>query len=237
MTGPSVVVVSGAGGGIGRAIAEVLVAAGTVVVAADLDPGRFEHEDVHPVVADVTDDASLTRALDVATNLGTLHGLVNCAGMLVETPVGDLDGIGAETMMAVNLLGAMRLTRLAAVRLARGGAIVNISSIAAAGGSTPAVSGYAASKGGLEAYTRAMACELGPRGIRVNAVAPGIIRAPMAGLLLDAPGGEDRILRRVPLRRLGEPTDIAEVVAFLLSDRASYVHGTVVTVDGGMRAM
>jgi 3-oxoacyl-[acyl-carrier protein] reductase len=236
VTAPKVVVVTGARGGIGRAIVDCVAASGATVVAADLAPGTHTADRVHAATVDVLDDGSVAEVLDLAAGLGTVAGVVNCAGVLVETPIGDLDGTGAEAMLAVNLLGAMRVVRHAAPHLGRGSAIVNISSIAAAGGSAPAVSGYAASKGGLEAYTRATACELGPSGVRVNAVAPGIIRAPMAGLLLDAPGGEDRVLRRVPLGRLGEPRDIAEVVAFLLSERSAYVTGAVVTVDGGIRA-
>lgn len=236
MSGSSVVLVTGAGGGIGASIAQVLAERGHTVVAADLKPSSEAQAEVHPVATDVTNDASVAAAIELALSLGSLRGVVNCAGLLVETPVADLDGQGNELMVAVNLLGAMRVVRLAVPHMEAGAAIVNITSIAAAGGSAHAVSGYAATKGGLEAYTRAMACELGPRGIRVNSLAPGIIRAPMAGLLLNSERGEERMVRQIPLGRLGEPTDIGRVVAFLLSEDAAYVHGTVVTVDGGVRA-
>lgn len=236
MSDASVALVTGAGGGIGAAIAQTLAERGHTVVAADLALGRHDHPAIHPVAADVTDDASVTAAIDLARSLGRLRGVVNCAGLLIETPVGDLDGRGNEAMLAVNLLGAMRVVRLAVPHMESGSSIVNITSIAAASGSAPAVSGYASTKGGLEAYTRAMACELGPRGIRVNSLAPGIIRAPMAGLLLHDERSEQRMLRQIPLGRLGEPVDIGKVTAFLLSDDAAYVHGIVVTVDGGLRA-
>lgn len=236
MTDTSVVVVTGAGGGIGASITQVLAERGHTVVAADLEPGRADHPHVYPQVTDVTDDASVAAAIELACSLGPLRGVVNCAGLLVETPVSDLDGQGAEATLAVNLLGAMRVVRHAAARMEPGSAIVNITSIAAAAGSARGVSAYSASKAGLEAYTRALACELGPRQIRVNAVAPGVIRAPMAELLLQGGRGEERLVRQIPLGRLGEPDDIARVTAFLLSEDAAYVHGTVVTVDGGLRA-
>ncbi len=231
-----VVLVTGAGGGIGAAIAGLLAERGDTVVAADLTPAPPAHPRIHPHPTDVTDDASVAAAVERAIGLGALRGVVNCAGLLIETPVTAPGGEDPEKIIAVNLLGAMRVVRFAAAQMGPGSAIVNISSIAAASGGAYGVSGYASSKAGLEGYTRALACELGPRGIRVNALAPGIIRAPMAGMLLQGGRNEERFARQIPLRRLGEPADIARVVAFLLSADAGYVNGTLVTVDGGLRA-
>ncbi|MGE3622134.1 MAG: SDR family NAD(P)-dependent oxidoreductase, partial [Acidimicrobiia bacterium] len=138
-------------------------------------------------------------------------------------------------VLAVNLAGTKRVTRAVAPRMPAGGAIVNISSISVSTPSAYGVSTYASSKAGVEAYTRATANELGPKGIRVNAVEPGYVRAPMLTTLLDA-RGEERLVKTIPLRRLAEVGDIAEVVEFLASDRAAYVTGIVVPVDGGALA-
>lgn len=236
MSAPGVVLVTGAGGGIGSAIAELLAERGDTVLAADVAAATTTHPRIHPQTTDVTDDASVAAAVERAVGLGNLRGVVNCAGLLLETPVSEADGSRPEKVLAVNLLGAMRVVRLAAGHMGPGSAIVNISSIAAVSAGAYGVSGYASSKAGLEGYTRAIACELGPRGIRVNALAPGFIRAPMAGLILQGGKNEERLVRQIPLRRLGEVDDIARAVAFLLSDDAGYVNGTVLTVDGGLRA-
>lgn len=159
---------------------------------------------------------------------------MNCAGVLRETPLERSDDRDVDDVMDINLVGTMRVCRLASPHLEAGGAIVNIGSMAASAGSAPAVSAYAASKGGVESYTRAIACELGGRRVRVNVVAPGFVRAPMSELMRS--GGDERLVRHVPLGRLAEPREIGEVVEFLLSERASYITGEVVHVDGGVLA-
>jgi 3-oxoacyl-[acyl-carrier protein] reductase len=220
--------------------------AGWLVVRADLAPQLASHlsnaaepDAVRGITAqplDVRSTPSVDHAIASACGLGDLGAVVNCAGLLRQTPLDDMHDEDIEAVLEVNLAGVMRVCRAASVHLGDGSAIVNISSIAAGAGGAHGVSAYGASKAGVEGLTRALACELGPRGIRVNALEPGFVRAPMAGVMLDRPGGEERLARAVPLGRLAEPGEIAEVVEFLCSDRASYVTGSVIVVDGGVRA-
>ena len=229
-----VALVTGAAGGIGGAIVDRLIEAGYVVVAGDVQPSPHESAAVQPVTLDVRSNDSVAATVDAAATLGRLHAVVNCAGILRETPIDRSDERDVDAVTNVNLVGTMRVCRLASPHLDGGAAIVNIGSLAGSAGSAPAVSAYAASKGGVESYTRALACELGGRRVRVNVVAPGFVRAPMSELMRS--DGDERLARKVPLGRLGEPQEIAEVVEFLLSDRASYVTGVVVHVDGGVLA-
>ncbi|MCZ7526685.1 MAG: SDR family oxidoreductase [Acidimicrobiia bacterium] len=231
-----VALVTGAAGGIGAAIVDRLAKADYEVVAGDVaDPGP-ERPGVHPVRLDVTSPDDVAAAVAAAAERGRFRALVNCAGFLRSTPVDGTAEADVEATVAVNLVGTMRVCRAAAAALRAPAAIVNIGSIAAASGSAPGVSAYGATKAGLEGYTRALACELGPRDVRVNLLAPGFVRAPMSELLRSTPRGEERLVRQVPLGRLAEPEEIAEVVEFLLSERASYVNGVVLPVDGGTLA-
>jgi 3-oxoacyl-[acyl-carrier protein] reductase len=237
-----VAVVTGAAGGIGRAIAERLAKEGYAVLGGDVawpavqDGAGGAIGTVEPVTMDVSRTDDVTRALQRAGAIGTVRAVVNCAGVLSDSRIDELTDEQLETQLAVNLGGAMRVCRAAIPLMAEGAGFVNIGSIAAAAGGAPGVGVYASTKAGLEGFTRALACELGPAGIRVNLIAPGFVRAPMSELLRSVPKAEQRLIRQVPLRRLAEPEEIAEVVAFLLSDRASYINGVVLPVDGGRLA-
>jgi 3-oxoacyl-[acyl-carrier protein] reductase len=237
-----VAVVTGAAGGIGKAIAERLAKEGYAVLGGDVSwPAHQEAADaatgtVAPLAMDVSRSDDVDRALQKAGAAGRLRAVVNCAGVLMDSRIDELSDDQMESQLAVNLAGSMRVCRAAIPLMSEGAGIVNIGSIAAAAGGAPGVGVYAATKAGLEGLTRALACELGPAGIRANLVAPGFVRAPMSELLRSTPKGEERVLRQIPLRRLAEPEEIAEVVAFLLSDRASYVTGAVIPVDGGVLA-
>jgi 3-oxoacyl-[acyl-carrier protein] reductase len=236
VTAAQVALVTGAAGGIGRAIATHLATAGYRVLAGDVADPPGEHPGVVDQRLDVLSRDSVTAAVDAACALGRLAAVVNCAGLLREVQVTDGDDSAIEDVIAVNLTGAIRVCRATVPHLGEGAAIVNIGSISSEAGSAKGVSAYAASKGGLHAYSRALACELGRRGIRVNVIAPGIVRAPMADLMLAPEGAEERIVRTIPLRRLAEPDDISGAVGFLLSPAASYITGVYLAVDGGLLA-
>lgn len=232
----TVALVTGASGGIGRAIAQRLAEAGHLVLGGDLTPPdplapadeRILHQEL-----DVGDDDAVRAAVHRACGLGALRVVVNCAGILAPSKTADLPEDKLQAQLDVNLAGTVRVCRAAAPHLEPGSAIVNISSISSVLGGAPGVAVYAATKAGVEGFTRALACELGRRGVRVNAVAPGFVDAPMASLLRADPEQEARLVASVPLRRLARPEEIAEVVEFLGSDRASYINGETIRVDGG----
>ena len=238
-----VVVVTGAAGGIGRAIAERFAGQGCRVAVNDVNASgadevvaaiRDAGGEAMAVVADVSDGAAVAAMFDsVLAEWSTVDVLVNNAG-LVSPMLHFFDGDEAwwRRLIDVNLTGHFLCSHRAARIMAKagGGSIVNMSS----GGATRAhraFTAYDASKGGIEALTRAMALDLGPYGIRVNALMPGSIDT--SGLSLD-----DRRMRgeNVPLGRVGEPYDMTGAALFLASDDASYITGHVVKVDGGMLA-
>jgi len=239
-----VALVTGGTGGIGRAICARLAGAGYAVLAGDVGVGDPPAAAVAPAAAgdvvdypmDVRSDASAEAAVQAASRMGKLTGVVNCAGVLREARADVMPQEEADAMWAVNVMGAGRVTRAALPNLGTGAAVVNISSIVGAIGRFAGTAMYSASKAGLEGMTRVLACELAPRQIRVNAIAPGYIRVPMAPSWESMSGGEDVLIGQVPLGRLGEVEEIADVVEFLLSDRSSYVTGSVIRVDGGVWA-
>jgi 3-oxoacyl-[acyl-carrier protein] reductase len=227
------VLVTGGSRGIGRAIATKLSGDGMRVYAGYL---RREQPaaGLTPIQFDVTDAAACQAAVDrIVGETGSLDVLVHAAGVARDSlfPLSSPDDW--DEPVRVNLGGALRIAR-AAVRpmlAARRGAIVLVGSVAGLRAS-PGQVGYAASKGGIHAATATLAAELAPRGIRVNAVLPGLVAAGMVARL-DQRIVEDR-RRHIPLGRLGRADEIAEVVAFLCSDAASYVVGQLLVVDGGM---
>ncbi|GAA4160450.1 SDR family NAD(P)-dependent oxidoreductase [Shinella granuli] len=225
------VVVTGGGTGIGLATAQVLVERGWQVTAAGL-----EREDGFPdaarfVECDVTDAASLAKVFE---GVETLGGLVTCAGTIQYGR--EWEEAVFEKVMAVNVTGVLSSCTAARDALQRGGgAVVNIASMWSWFGN-PVAPAYGTSKGAVAALTRSLAVAWGASGIRVNAVAPGWVETRISeGARADA-ARRARIDARIPIGRWAATVEIARVVAFLLSEDASYVHGAIVPVDGGYLA-
>jgi 3-oxoacyl-[acyl-carrier protein] reductase len=187
--------------------------------------------------ADVSDAKSLKAFILAAEKRhGPIYGLVNCAGVAVESVLALMPHDEIDKVLSVNLAGTLYLTSQVVRRMLLsdgGGSIVNISSIVGMRGYN-GLAAYSATKAGLDAVTRSLARELGPRRIRVNSVAPGYLETQMTGEL-DARQIQ-QITRRTPLGRLGQPSDAAGPVLFLLSDAACFITGHVLVVDGGITA-
>lgn len=223
--------VTGAASGIGAACAEVLARDGWDVVGVDLQGGAG----IRPL--DVTSEADWEA---LVAEIGPFDGLVTSAGIRTRGMIVDTALDEWERHLRVNVTGtwlAIRamLRAVSAGEPRRARAIVTISSVNASL-AVPGQAHYVASKGAIVALTRAAALEGAPLGVRANSIAPGPIRTPMAGERLSDPEQVRWLTGRVPLGRIGEPDEIAELAAFLLSDRASYVSGEVVYADGGWAA-
>jgi 2-dehydro-3-deoxy-L-rhamnonate dehydrogenase (NAD+) len=237
-----VALVTGGGSGIGAACAHTLAERGARVAVADLDPAAAEAVAVaiggvaFPV--DVTDPDQCARLVDqVVADLGGLHIAVNNAGIGgSHEPVENYDVDVWRRVLAVNLDGVFYCLRaeLRHMVAARAGAVVNMASIFAVAGqwSLPA---YVASKHGVLGLTRAAALDSATKGVRVNAVGPGVIRTPLVDTHQDE-AGKKALAAGNPSKRLGEPSEVAELVAWLCSDAASFCNGGFYPVDGGFTA-
>ena len=195
------------------------------MVAGDITPA----ERVLPL--DVTDEGDWDQVLD---QVGPLAGLVNCAGIRTRSSIVDTTAADFERHLRVNVIGTWLGIRGFLRRHQPGevGAIVNVSSVNAEI-AVPDQAHYVASKGAVSALTRAAALEAAPLGVRVNAVAPGPVRTPMTAERLGDPEQAAWLDARVPMGRVAEPAEIAEVISFLLSDKSSYITGEVLFTDGG----
>lgn len=236
-------VVTGAGRGLGAAIAAGLAQAGAAVIVTDIDgeaaigTATALRDDGHAASAEALDITDRTAVAAFAATLGALDVLVNNAGVAGRAAFQDTEATEVwDRVMAVNLEGTFNMSRACVPALAAaGGNVVHLGSVAGfvAGGSS---TGYVVSKGGVHALTRAMARDLAPLGIRVNAVAPGVVMSDMALAQLARPGGTDWFMNRVMMKRIGEAAEVVAPVVFLASSLASYITGVVLPVDGGFLA-
>ena len=231
--------VTGGGTGIGRAVALALRAGGAQVVVG----GRREaplrelaaQEGIEWVGVDVSDPGQVAASIERVLELhGRLDILVNNAGVYSVAPLEETSEESLQLLWEVNVAGVLRVSRAAlpALRESRG-AIVNISSIVARGVFPGAVA-YSASKAAVEHATRVLAAEVGPQGVRVNAVAPGPTETPMTEHLLADSGTVAALAGQTPLGRIGRPEDVAPAVVFLASSAASWVTGEVLSAAGGL---
>lgn len=235
-----VCVITGGAGGLGRAIAAGFVAQGARVALLDRDGAGAEAAAAEigglGLGCDIADEGAVRAACAVvAARLGAADVLVNNAGILRPGPLATLPLAEWNAMLAVNLTGYLLCAQAfgVAMRERRSGAIVNIASIAASfpQGQSGA---YSPGKAGVAMLSRQLAVEWGPLGVRSNCVSPGMVRTPMSEAFYQAQGVAAARANLVPAKRYGVPTDIADAVLFLASDRASYVTGQDLVVDGGM---
>jgi 7-alpha-hydroxysteroid dehydrogenase len=237
-----VAIVTGGGAGIGRAIAETFARAGCQVVVSDLkeetaaavaESIRGQGGQAASIACDVTNEEALARLVDFTlATFGKITTLVNNAGGGGPKPF-DMSMDDFTWAYKINVFSTFRLSQLCAPHIdaAGGGAILNISSMAG-DNTNKNMASYSSSKAAVTHLTRNIACDLGPKGIRVNAIAPGAIKTDALATVL-TPEIEKAMLRHTPLGRLGQPSDIANAALFLCSPAACWVSGQVLTVSGG----
>lgn len=240
-----VCIITGAAQGIGRAIAEQFAADGAIVYACDMKEGTMDEwavvcaekyqTKIIPLYFDVTDAVAVKAAfMSVFKAEGRIDVLVNNAGVVFNKKIGMIVRPETELMFRVNVIAVIEMTQLVSRLMARcgGGSIVNIASVTAVLGS-PGQSAYSATKGAIMSFTKSAAKELAPLGIRVNSVAPGIVKTERFAELYEQSGEKiDARIQRIALGRLGTPEDVANACSFLASDRASYISGQILGVDG-----
>ena len=243
-----VAVITGGASGIGQAAAVEFARVGIASVvgyhpgdphspAETEDAVRAVGGEVAMVAADVRSTADCDRLIDEAlTRFGRIDAVVANAGIMRRSPIDSLTDDAWEELLDVDLTGVMRVFRAAVPHLAHGGSLVAVSSISGAVYGFAERPHYSAAKAGVVGLVRGLAVELGPRGIRANAILPGVVETPQSLDPVNSSGraGIDRIAQGIPLRRAGMPDEIARVIAFLCSDAASYVTGAELRVDGGI---
>lgn len=237
-----VALVTGGSRGIGRAIVEALANDGAKVAfvynsnkaAADEVVASLSGKDVKAIQADVrSKEASEKVVADIVEEWGSLDILVNNAGIIRDGLLATMDAQQWQDVIDTNLTSVFNFCQSVTRQMMsqRYGRIINMSSVAA-DVSNPGQANYAASKGGVEGFTRCLATELARRGVTANAVAPGFIETDMTTAVVEVAGKE--IKKKIPVRRLGKPDDIANAVLFFAQEASSYVTGQILKVDGGL---
>ena len=240
-----VCIITGAAQGIGKAIAEQFAFDGAIVYACDMKEGTMDEwakecaerngTRVIPQYFDVTDATAVKNVfMGIFKEEKRIDTLVNNAGVVFNRKLGMVQRAETELMFRVNVIAVIEMVQLVARLMQRsgGGSIVNIASVTAVLGS-PGQCAYSATKGAIISFTKSASKELAPMGIRVNAVAPGIVKTERFAELYESDGAKiDQRIGRIALGRLGAPEDLANACSFLASDRASYISGQLLGVDG-----
>ena len=247
--GGKVCLITGGAQGIGEACARLFLEQGARIVIVDVDKEKGQalasqlQQQGHEILFLASDIGNKVEVDAVIAQVLAQHGrldvLVSNAGIFKAAPFLEVSESDFDEVLRVNLKGAFLIGQAAArvMKEKGGGAIVHMSSVNAVM-AIPEIASYNVSKGGLNQLTRAMALALADDGIRVNAVAPGTIATELASkAVLTSDEARNKILGRTPMKRLGNPSEVAHVVAFLASDAASYITGEVITVDGGRMAL
>jgi NAD(P)-dependent dehydrogenase (short-subunit alcohol dehydrogenase family) len=236
-----VAIVTGASSGIGSAIAESMSSAGAKVVLVGRDVERLHRcaqacEETHVVAVDLCSDEAPPRIVaETLSAFGAIDTIVHSAGVFWPRPLEEAPLEDFDRQWQVNVRAPYALTRAALPHLERDSSVIFISSIAGQV-AFPNSSAYCATKGAIEQLTKALAVELSPRGVRVNAIAPGNIRTPMNEELLKSREWERMYVDGTPYGRIGVVEDVAPLAVFLASDAARYIHGESILVDGGWAA-
>ncbi len=242
------VLITGAGGGMGRLAAQLFAREGARIVAFDITEKGLretvsavegEGGDIVAVTGDVSIAADVERA--VAEGLrafGKLHVLYNNAGIFPDEDgsIVEMDEAVFQRVLDVNLKGVSLCCKYGIPRLieAGGGSVINVASFVALMGCTVPQDAYTASKGAILSLTRSLAVQYGPKGVRVNAICPGPIETPLMAELLREPAERDKRLNRIPMGRFGRPEDVVHAALYLASDESSWTTGTTFVVDGGI---
>jgi NAD(P)-dependent dehydrogenase (short-subunit alcohol dehydrogenase family) len=242
MNSKKVAIVTGGGSGIGLAIAEKFTQAGIETIIAGRDEKKLNQAKeklgsyCHPVSCDVSDLSSIPSFVcNVIKQFGQIDILVNNAGINMKKNIEEVTDDDFQKVITTNLTAVFVMSREVIKNMLerKNGCIINISSMAAQYG-LPKVIAYSASKTAIDGMTRAMAVELGPKGIRVNAIAPGFIVTDMTDKALNSdPERKSKVFNRTPMGYMGQPSDIGDAALFLASDAAKYITGIVLPVDGG----